>query len=189
MTSDDINGIVNCIESVFKETSTNTFGYKNDKVDDKYNNLNPWFNRACIQARNIHHNTRKMYNKHKAIYYKKILKIVSKNYKQTLNKENKKFQTERIQKLRRLKNSNPKEYWKIINSDKTRKTKCASLDDFYHFYQAANGKHETESEEDKQNLGENNTNCAEMKTIIDYEVNKKNNGKWNHYSDKTVAKQ
>ena len=68
---------------------------------------------------------------------KKILKIVSKTYKQTLNKQNKIFQNEKLQKLRRLKNSNTKEYWTIINLDKKTETKCASLDYFYNFYQAA----------------------------------------------------
>ena len=67
VTPDDINGIVNCIESVFlKQTSAITFGCKNDKVDE-YTNFKPWFNRTCIQARNIYHDTRKMYNKYKTI--------------------------------------------------------------------------------------------------------------------------
>ena len=68
-----------------------------------------------------------MYNKYKTDYYKNLLKTVSKNYKNTLNKNFKKFKTERVKKLRRLKTTDPTQYWKIINPKKRTNETSAPL--------------------------------------------------------------
>ena len=47
------------------------------------------------------------------------------------------------------------------------------MDDFYKLYQAANSSHENENEDDKLNLGESNSNYAEVKAIIGNEINQK----------------
>ena len=44
------------------------------------------------------------------------------------------------------------------------------MDAFYKFYQAANS---NENKEDKLNLGESNTNYAEIKALIGNEINQK----------------
>ena len=79
-----------------------------------------------------------MYNKYKSEYYKNLLKAVSKNYKHTSNKHKKQFQNLKIEKLRRIKNANPKEYWKIINSTKKPNSIKATLHDLYSFYKETN---------------------------------------------------
>ena len=63
---------------------------------------------------------------------------MSKNYRQTLNKLKKQFQNHRIEKLRRLKNANSKEFCKIINSSKKQDNIPATLHDLYSFYQETN---------------------------------------------------
>ena len=108
----DVNEVVSDIGTLFESASITTFGYKksSNKPIDKYANFKPWFNKQCINARNTYHKTRKMYNKYKSDYYKNLLKAVSKNYKQTLSTHKKTFQNQKVEKLRRLKNANPKEY-------------------------------------------------------------------------------
>ena len=51
-----------------------------------------------------------MYNKYKTDYRKNNLKIVSKNYKN--------FKIECIEKLRRLRINDQKQYWKIVNAER-----------------------------------------------------------------------
>lgn len=138
ISKNDIDDLVTHIGSLYESCSKTTFGYKKVKQKDKYSKFKPWFNRSCINARNVYHKTRKMYNKYKSEYYKTILKTVSKNYKNTLNVHRHKFKAERIQKLRRLKTSDPREYWKIINSDKKTEETHATLDDLFNFYKDSN---------------------------------------------------
>ena len=86
-----INETVGNIDSLFETCSKESFRSKTVKKDNKYSNLKPWFNRSCINARNIYHKTRKMYNQYKTDYHKNNLKIVSKNYKNNLSKNYKNF--------------------------------------------------------------------------------------------------
>ena len=132
-----INETVVNIDSLFETCSKESFGSKTVKKDNKYSNLKPWFNRSCINARNIYHKTRKMYNQYKTDYHKNNLKIVSKNYKNTLSKNYKNFKIERIEKLRRLRTNDPKQYWKIVNAERKTGGKSAPLNDLYNFYKAA----------------------------------------------------
>ena len=137
---DDIDSIINDIGSLFVNCSKETFGYKKQKQESKYSKFKPWFNRECINARNLYHKVRKQYNQHKNEYYKNMLKNVSKKYKNTLKLHSDKYKLERIQKLRNMKNNNPKEYWRIINSDKKKNKTTAPLYDFYEFYKKKKNK-------------------------------------------------
>ena len=84
LTENHINEIVGNKDSLFETCSKESFGSKTVKKDNKYSNLSSWFNRPYINARNIYPETRKIYNKYKTVYHKNNLKIVSKNYKNTL---------------------------------------------------------------------------------------------------------
>ena len=76
-------------------------------------------------ARNLYHKTRRLYNKHKTEHYKTLLKNVSKHYKNTVSKNIKKHRDEKIDKLHKLKTSNSKDFWRIINDDKCKPNKSA----------------------------------------------------------------
>ena len=131
---DDIDDIVKDIGLLFNNSAKHTFGHKNVFLENKLSNSKPWFNYECKRARNLYHKTRQMYNKYKTSFYKDILKTVSKNYKKTLSQHHNQFNNDRINKLRALKRCNPREYWKIINSQKKSENIKASVQDFYdHF--------------------------------------------------------
>ncbi|MEW8546419.1 MAG: endonuclease/exonuclease/phosphatase family protein, partial [Candidatus Thiodiazotropha sp.] len=131
---DDIDDIVRDIGLLFNNCAKDTFGQTNVFSKHKQSISKPWFNHECKRARNLYHKTRQMYNKYKTTYYKNILKTVSKNYKKTLSLHYYRFNNVRINKLRAVKRSNPREYWKIINSQEKSEDIQASIHDFYHHF-------------------------------------------------------
>lgn len=131
---EDINNIVNAISKVFNDTSRDTFGtYTQSKQYDK-SNVTPWFDRSCYLIRNKYHRTRKAYNKYKTAHFKELLRSVSRQYKNTLRIAQRNYNMSKIEKLKKLKQNNPKAYWKIINSDNKKTKPSASLHDFYTFF-------------------------------------------------------
>ena len=177
ITIENVNEIVNNINNLYESCACETFGLKNKPQKDKYSNFKPWFNRKCINARNLYHKTRKMYNKYKTNYYKNLLKIVSKNYKRTLYTQNKIFKANRVEKLRRLKTNNPKEYWKIINSDKKNEDSQASLEDLFNFYQHMNEKNtnddddDNDGDDDNENGDGKNMDDNDLQNLVNEEIN------------------
>lgn len=116
-----------------------TFGVKKkrDEINKPQNPISKkWFNGECHNARNTYHKVRKLYNKHKTVYHKTLLKNVSKEYK---NKTNlRRYKNEKNIKLRSLKNASPKDFWKVINSIGKSKRETAPLNDLYNFFKNVN---------------------------------------------------
>ena len=123
---------------MFKTCSKDTFGEKKTVFPKFKNKIKPWFNLDCRNARNLYHRCRRMYNKHKTNYYKNILRIVSKKYKRTLTKNYRKYKENKASELRRLKSTDLRKYWKIINSDNNKNNIQASVDDLYDFFKTTN---------------------------------------------------
>lgn len=169
----DIDDIVSDIEILFESTAHETFGSvikKKKKSKTKKPQSKPWFNAECLQSRNMYHKTRRLYNKYKTEYYKNILKIVSKKYKKTLTINNRSFINEKSNQLRSLKNQNPREYWKIINSHKHSSGPQATLEHFYQFFKSMNDN----PMEENQDITNDNDDTISNETIdsdIENEVN------------------
>ena len=92
-----------------------------------------------------------------------------------MNKNKKQFQNLKIEKLRRIKNVNPKEYWKIINSTKKPNSIKTSLHDLYSFYKETNTNISNESErtdisEDTEYLNNETVNANEINQPITGDV-------------------
>ena len=75
-----------------------------------------------------------MYNKYKSNYYKNVLKLVSKKYKTTLSKTQRMYNDKKITDIRKLKSTNPKKYWKVINTNNKKDEVQAPLEDLYNFF-------------------------------------------------------
>lgn len=109
-------------------------------------------------ARNEYHNVRKLYNKYKTQYYKKLLRTVSKNYKNTISNNIKRFKDERINKLKTIKSSHPREFWKVINGTDRNKDCKASLQDLFSYFEEVNsGSNIDETSQDNDILDEIDT--------------------------------
>lgn len=170
VTKGDIDEVVLKIGSLFDSSCKETFGFKHVNTENKSSRFKPWFNAQCTQARNVYHKTRRAYNKHKTSYYRNILKNVSKNYKNTLATHSKRFANDRIKRLRSLKNSNPREYWKIINAKKKSGQVEAPLSELYEFYKSVNDLNSDENTNYNDET-ENNSNNSDMSDDIENEVN------------------
>ena len=118
-----INDVVSKIEQLFLNCAKNTFGVKK-KLNEKGNKNKHWFNLNFKMARNEYRVIRRMHNENKTIENRNLLKIVSKRYKTVMKQSINRFKTERINKLKNLKNAKPKEFWKIINSADKKKKEC-----------------------------------------------------------------
>ena len=138
VTESNINSIINDIDALFMKSCENTFGHYAPKHKNKDKTKKPWFSAECHVARNLYHKTRRLYNKHKSDYYKSMLRNVSKNYKDTMSKHIRLHKNKTTEKLRQLKSTNPKEYWRIINSDKDKKSALAGLNDLYDYFKKVN---------------------------------------------------
>ena len=147
-----VNSIVGKIETLFLSNSKNTFGVKKPPTFSKNKT---WFNTECKNARNIYHNARKMYNKAKTQFYKNRLKIVSKEYKNIISKSVKNFKKSRVEKLRNLRHTNAKEYWKIINSAEQKDVRSPPLNDLYTYFKNLNSNDTSHSSEKPTSHEEN----------------------------------
>ena len=139
---DEINTIVGLIENLFISNAELTFGYKRKVSETKQtqNKLRkPWFTSDCYRARESYHKIRKLYNKYKSSYYKNILKQVSKDYKNKMASNYRRYKSANISKLRNMRTSKPRDFWRIINSIDETKDKTAPLHNLYEYFKNING--------------------------------------------------
>ena len=73
------------------------------------------------------------------------MKTVSKDYKCKISKSRAKFKNQRVDRLRNLKTSNPKEFWKIINSVDKRNTPLPPIGELHDFFKNLNS-HDNDQE-------------------------------------------
>ena len=118
--TDDINKICADIGSIFVSAAEATSGKSkstsNKHISENSKDSKPWFGYKCKNARRKYHIARKINNINPTNNNKSKLKETSKNYKGTMNFYINKFNHNIQDKLRNLKSTNPKDYWKIINS-------------------------------------------------------------------------
>ena len=100
---------------VFKSRPTNT------TVKNNNNNKKRWFNNDCKNKRAQYLKSKNIFRKNKTTTNSDLLKKNSKTYKITMQKARTDFQKSFEQKIRNLKSTNPKQYWKILNSNKQNK--------------------------------------------------------------------
>lgn len=172
VTAQSIESVVGKIENLFKNSSLLSFGFKGKR---KQNNRQKcknkqWFNFECHTARNLYHNTRKLYNKYKTTRYKNLLGNVSKEYKNTISRNVKRYKNEKIKKLKTLKNAKPRDFWKIINSINEKAKDTASLDDLFTYFKNINANHTFDENEDIQS-GRTDITNTEATANMNLEIN------------------
>lgn len=168
----DVDNIVTDIGKLFESCAAESFGQvrpeRNIRVD---NSGKPWFNRDCRQMRNQYHYARRVYSINKTEHNKQFLKQVSKSYKDTMHLSIRRFKMARTEKLRKLKSSNPREYWKILNSN-DKKSECqVPLNDLYNYFKHVNSANTNASECPLINNNNSNDNNEELNMPInEFEV-------------------
>lgn len=136
---DNISKIAKDICTVFVNTARETFGMS--KHVDNFSNeksSKPWFNRVCRTARRKYHLAKRLYNRNNSTDNKENLKVLSKQYKRTMDGCIKDYKKTITKKLVNLRSTNPKDYWKILHGSR-RDEKCAvSIDDMFQFLKDMN---------------------------------------------------
>ena len=112
----------------------------------------------------MYHKIRRLYNKYKTEHYKNLLKVFSKQYKNTISKNIRQHKMEQAEKLRKLNSKNPKEYWRILNKETKRHKSAVPVDDFFTFFKQVNNPENKSS----QNNHFHNEN---MSTYTNEEIN------------------
>ena len=135
---EDIDILLNKINSVFQSTAEKTFPAKQINYVKKSNDK-PWFGNECNIARNNYNVAKSKHNKNPSPIHKKILIDQSKQYKVIMNKHINNHNEQTKMKLRNLHTQKPKEFWKIINSAET-KSECSdlNLNEFLDYFQTNN---------------------------------------------------
>ena len=132
--------IVLDVGNLFKTCAERSFGYKITKINNTATRKRkPWYNSECRRARNNYHYARKVYNKQKTEHNKNFLKCVSKTYKETIRTCLNSTKLVRVKKLRSLKSRNPKEYWKILNSENETNDCQVPINELHDFFKELNG--------------------------------------------------
>ena len=83
------------------------------KVNPKVSH--PWFNAECRQMQQQYRRLKNLHQRVNNVENFHALNEASKAYKKCINKQFKHYKTEYVNKLRNLKNSDPKAYWKLEN--------------------------------------------------------------------------
>ena len=156
ITKDDINTICGTISDIFSDSASVSMSIKiNSDSNFRHKNDKPWYGHQCRNARNQYHLAKKRHNKNPTHSNKSILIEASKTYKKKMNFYISKHKKATQQKLRKMKNKNPKDYWKILNSlDNKPENADIKLEDLYSFFKDLNydPNNGTENTEDIQLL-------------------------------------
>jgi hypothetical protein len=101
----------------------------------------PWFNRSCEEKRKAFFKAKNRDRRLKSDTSRVDRTEASKSYKKELNKQYRLYQTRFVKKLRTLKNTDPRAYWKVLSKDTKAKSDILSkihLDTFAEHFKKLN---------------------------------------------------
>ena len=135
-----IEHITKQISKVFESASNQAFDNNSPKRRYYSPNNSPWFGTECHSARRKYHRAKRKYNELPSTYNKRILNSTSKQYKKKMHFYIDKFNHSKAKKLRSMHAKTPKQYWKFLNSLKSKTNdECApSLNEFYKHFKNVN---------------------------------------------------
>ena len=116
-TQADINLICESFDSLILSTAENSFGKTTGKTFNN-GNTSSWFTTECKKARKQFHSARYQFKLRKSYEKKERLKMTSNSYKRTLKKSHAKFKHDKVQRLKKMKTTNPRKFWKLLNGEK-----------------------------------------------------------------------
>ena len=157
ITANDINKIwQDNAACVMREKSPNLQRHEGDGGNSK------WFNQDCRVSRINYLRNKDAFRRNKSYINKNNFIRSSREYKKCMSKAKQQSIKKFEQKLRTLKTTNPKSYWKLLNSNKN-KAKKASINDLYEHFKSLN--------EHSNTISDNipNDNSIHFQPELDYE--------------------
>ena len=141
----DVDTIIETLNKMFLVATEEIFGYSNIRNDNSNVAHKPtWYGYQCRKMRRKWHSAKYVYKFNKNEVNKVALNRASKEYKKTMRQSYIKFKRFNIKKLKNMKSTNPKMYWKIINGGKQDAVQ-ASVENLLSYFKAANNKHISDS--------------------------------------------
>lgn len=135
---DMLNNTVSKIGTLFKDNAKTCFGTSKKRPESvPQADKRTWFNKTCNVARRDFNRAKYLYKLRKNNANKTNLKTKSKEYKKTLRKHFMSFKRNNVNKIRNIKKSNPKAYWKVL-CGKTKTNVSAELSELYQFFKNVN---------------------------------------------------
>ena len=151
---DTINNVINQIGEIFENATRKTcpkpkrWNKPINKSDNK-----AWFGSHCKVARRKYHTAKKKYNKNKTGENKRLLNLLSKEYKRIMNRYINKYNHGKEQKLREMHSKSPKQYWQFFNNIKGKSnTKTPSVEVFYEYFEKLNQNDSSHSQDGLDDL-------------------------------------
>ena len=119
---DVLDTIIDDICSVFSDSAKDT-GIMKFKKNVKYKKRRicenkPWYNEECEVKRKLYFAARNNYSVDKSERSRHIMVNLNKDYKKCLKRAYRVYKVEFNRNLRSIRNTNPKEYWNILNDKK-----------------------------------------------------------------------
>lgn len=163
-TSEKIDILTDEISKIFETSASACFEntYTSRNANDK-----PWFGPECKRSRNAYLRSKNIHKEYPSSTNKTHLQATSREYKKTLNKHISKHKRIKQDKLRKMKQNSPKEFWKILNSiDKPSKTnEKITLETLHTFFKDLN----TNSDE-TDNIPDMNINIDDDDEILNSKI-------------------
>ena len=145
------------------------------------NLLPSWFRGDCKKARKRFHRQKFNYKLHKSEINKSNLQKCSKNYKYTLSKYSRINREKIANEIKNTKNSNPRKFWKILNSETPQGDIKCSITDLHDYFKDINSSSQIEDSMPNININdensENELNCEISYNEIEDALNNLKNNK------------
>ena len=137
------NSFVSELCNLLIDSAKTTFGthkYKTrpDTCNKKPKGDKPWFNYECKVARQNYRKLKRKLKIKRTEALKQDVAEAEKRYKKTLDKHSKYRADMRKKIKKKLKTSDPKEYWKLLNKGRDRKQPNIPLGDLFKFFKNLN---------------------------------------------------
>ena len=136
VSQEDIDDIANNLSSCIISSAEKSF-CKINKSIKTFEEIPKWFGPKCSNTRKKFHRAKYNYKLRKTNYNKDKLKEASREYKITVKRFYNKFKKDNINKIRNLRTTNPKKYWKILNGKKQETTE-ATMNNLFEFFSKNN---------------------------------------------------
>ena len=134
-TCETINQAVEDLCNIFRESADIVKASRKPKNHSTKPMDKPWFGAQCKTARRNYFLAKRIHRRQRTEDSHLSLVQMSKMYKRVMNMHINKYKKSQHQVLRRMQSSEPKKYWKYINSLKSKqKADAPSADTFYEFF-------------------------------------------------------
>lgn len=129
-----VSEVTERIEKMFDKAASEILTKKNSVMKRKGGKSSAWFNKHCKLERTRYMRSKDEFRRQQIPENMANMKAASKNYKKALAKAKRDHDSEFLYKLKGLKGSDPKSFWKMLNLKKQRtEVKSDSFELYDHF--------------------------------------------------------